>query len=106
MAKDPASIIANNQLPQYLGVFQKLNSSRITDQHGFDLLEAIFHYVPPEAIHPYMKNIFVLLLNRLMGSKTAKFSKGFLNFVCFLLNGEAHMDPQTIVDAFESVQPK
>jgi exportin-2 (importin alpha re-exporter) len=39
-------VLANNQLENFLGVFQKLMSSKANDIYGFQLLEAIFRYIP------------------------------------------------------------
>jgi exportin-2 (importin alpha re-exporter) len=40
------SIASSNQLPAFLGIFQKLIASRLNDHHGFDLLLSIFQHVP------------------------------------------------------------
>lgn len=39
-------IVANNQLLSFLGIYQKLTSSRINDHFGLELLGLIFQHVP------------------------------------------------------------
>jgi exportin-2 (importin alpha re-exporter) len=46
MARGAPVIVENNQLTPILGIFQKLVSSKITEVHAFDLLEALFTYFP------------------------------------------------------------
>lgn len=56
---------------------------------------------------PYMKNILVLVLNRLQMSKTPKLTKGFLQLVCFMLTlDKPGWNAETVVQLFESLQPK
>ncbi len=54
---------------------------------------------------PFVKNIFVLLLTRLMQSKTAKFTKGFLQFICtiFVLEKEG-LKVDDVIGIFDSIQ--
>lgn len=44
--KGSAFIAQSNQIPPFLGICQKLISSRMTDQYGFELLSAIFEHMP------------------------------------------------------------
>ena len=39
-------IAEKNQLPAFLGIFQKLIASRQNDHFGFELLVSIFQHVP------------------------------------------------------------
>lgn len=65
-------------------VFQFLIGSRANDAFGFELLEAIFQFLPLSELSKYASYpIFVLLLTRLQASKTDKFSLGLVRFICF-----------------------
>lgn len=96
------SIVAAGQTQAFLGVFQFLIGSRANDTFGFELLEALFQFLPLSVpstatfldatdemgcrseLSKYASNpIFVLLLTRLQTSKTDKFSIGLVRFICF-----------------------
>ncbi|QEU58779.1 Cse1 [Kluyveromyces lactis] len=64
-----------------LGVFQRLISSKSYDVHGFELLEYIFTFIPAERLQPFLKQIAVLLLQRLQNSRTEKYLKKFVVFL-------------------------
>lgn len=76
-AKD---IIQNNQIEPILGVFQKLVSSKVQENHGFDLLEAIVTAFPAENLKPYFGDIIRIILNRLQNSKTETLTLRFVRF--------------------------
>lgn len=82
IAKNAA--IYEDKLPALLGVFQKLISSRVNDDYGFDVLQAIMIHVSPQALQPHLKDIAVVLLMRLQGSRTDKFVTRFAYFVVYL----------------------
>ena len=44
--KGANDIVQRGQLTPILGVYQKLISSRMNDQHGLDLISAVFEFVP------------------------------------------------------------
>lgn len=46
LSRGAQDIVAANQLPPMLGVFQHLIASKANDTYGFELLEAIFESVP------------------------------------------------------------
>lgn len=64
-----------------LGVFQRLISSKSYDIHGFELLEYIFTFMPSERLQQYLRQIAVLLLQRLQNSRTEKYLKKFVVFL-------------------------
>ncbi|SCU88032.1 LANO_0D00870g1_1 [Lachancea nothofagi CBS 11611] len=64
-----------------LGVFQRLIASKTYDANGLELLEYIITYMPLESIQTYMKQIAVLLLQRLQNSRTEKYVKKFVVFL-------------------------
>ncbi|AMD22666.1 HHL104Wp [Eremothecium sinecaudum] len=72
---------AYSNLVPVLGVFQRLIASKVHDTYGFELLEYIMLYIPITAIEQYLKQIAVLLLQRLQNSKTEKYVKKFIVFL-------------------------
>ena len=88
-------------MQSFLGVYQKLLSSRNNDQYAFDLLKSIFEFIPIQHLQPFMKNCFVLAFTRLFQHKTARL---FQTFVDFMLNCFNTMDPQTVISEINSVQ--
>lgn len=81
-------MIESGSLEPLLGVFQKLISSKVNDQYGYDLLEDIFTYIPLTALEQFVKQIDILLLQRLQTSRTERFTTRFSRFVCFLAAAE------------------
>uniref|UniRef100_A0A3P8UU86 Exportin-2 n=1 Tax=Cynoglossus semilaevis TaxID=244447 RepID=A0A3P8UU86_CYNSE len=92
-----------DKIPGLLGVFQKLIASKANDHQGFYLLNSIIEHMPPESIIQYRKQIFILLFQRLQGSKTTKFVKSFLVFVNLYCVKYGAIALQEI---FDSIQPK
>eukprot|EP00124_Ichthyophonus_hoferi_P004893 Ihof_evm2s604 gene=Ihof_evmTU2s604 len=86
-----------------LGVFQKLLSSKINDHHGFALIVGIVECVPKEYLAPYLKNIFILVFQRLQSGKTVKFVIGLLQFVALLMDKHGADDAINVID---SIQPQ
>ncbi|CDO91705.1 unnamed protein product [Kluyveromyces dobzhanskii CBS 2104] len=64
-----------------LGVFQRLISSKSYDVYGFEILECIFTSMPAERLQPFLRQIAVLLLQRLQNSRTEKYLKKFVVFL-------------------------
>lgn len=46
LMRGASTIVANGQLQGLLGVFQKLIQSKMNDIHGFDLVQALFEFIP------------------------------------------------------------
>ncbi|KAL7752979.1 importin-alpha export receptor [Sorochytrium milnesiophthora] len=106
LSRGSQQMVAGNQLPAILGIFQKLISSKANDQFGFQLLQSTIMSCDRAAWRGYMPKVFTLLLTRLSGSKTPKFTQGFLQFCCFYASVETPgQTPQDLVDVFESIQP-
>ncbi|GCB70322.1 hypothetical protein scyTo_0001247 [Scyliorhinus torazame] len=97
------STSAADKIPGLLGVFQKLIASKANDHQGFYLLNSIIEHMPPDAMHQYRKQIFILLFQRLQNSKTTKFVKSFLVFVNLYAVKYGAIALQEI---FDSIQPK
>eukprot|EP00633_Aureoumbra_lagunensis_P002197 CAMPEP_0197286210 /NCGR_PEP_ID=MMETSP0890-20130614/1681_1 /TAXON_ID=44058 ORGANISM="Aureoumbra lagunensis, Strain CCMP1510" /NCGR_SAMPLE_ID=MMETSP0890 /ASSEMBLY_ACC=CAM_ASM_000533 /LENGTH=764 /DNA_ID=CAMNT_0042754417 /DNA_START=78 /DNA_END=2372 /DNA_ORIENTATION=- len=62
-------ILDEGHLEPYLGVFQKLLASKLSEPHAFHLLTALFLSLPPQQIDPYLPTIFRLLLTRLQHNR-------------------------------------
>ncbi|XP_050434823.1 exportin-2 [Adelges cooleyi] len=84
-----------------LGVFQKLIASKSQDHEGFRLLKTILEHCPVETIQPQLKNIFILLFQRLSSSKTTKFVRELIAFIFFCV---IKYGATSIVDLIDSVQ--
>ncbi|GAA5950565.1 hypothetical protein JCM3765_000532 [Sporobolomyces pararoseus] len=101
-------IVAAGQVTPMLGIFQHLIQSKANDQYGFELLEALLECVPLANLSQYLSTpIFVLLLTRLQGSKTDKFSQGLLKFICFaaVIQKEG-LDADGAIGMLDGVQPQ
>jgi len=101
--RGPEEIIKSNQLNPLLGVFQKLLASRSTDHEAFYLLSTMTELMPWNAISESMKQIFVLLFQRLQTSKTTKYVKGFIVYISIFAGKKSATDLQQMID---NVQPK
>lgn len=122
MARGASHFVENNQLSAILGIFQKLVASRLTEVHAFELLEACFIYFPLYApvlcqswfgltlvfrgdLEPFVKDIFMILLTRLNGSKTEALSQKFARFFYFLAARDNEgAGPDFVVGAIDAVQ--
>ena len=74
-----------------LGVFQRLIASKAYEVYGFELLEDIMLTINLDKLRPYMKQIAVLLLQRLKTSKTERYVKRlvvFLNLLTLKYGGD------------------
>ncbi|KAJ8305405.1 hypothetical protein KUTeg_015950 [Tegillarca granosa] len=75
-----ANQIEPEKLNGLLGIFQKLIASKANDHEGFYLLNSIIEHMPREVVNQYVKQIFILLFQRLTSSKTTKYIKSLLVF--------------------------
>ena len=105
LQKGSKTIIQSGHFQAFLGIFQKLISSRVNDHHGLNFLKQVFEYVPTESLHPFTKNLFVLLMTRIFQSKTPKFTKHFLDFLSYILLLEKPgMGVDDVIAVIESIQ--
>ncbi|KAF8538224.1 Cse1-domain-containing protein [Trichophaea hybrida] len=103
MTRGASEFMKENRLTGVLGIFQKLVSSKITENHAFDLMESVFTYFPVAALQPYTKDIFIILLTRLNGSKTEILAQRFVRFFHFL-TGKKETGPDFVIQAIDAVQ--
>jgi len=78
ISRGPAQVVPH--IAGLLGVFQKLIASKTNDHEGFYLLQALVEHLPPEALSQYVKQVFIVLFQRLTSSKTTKYVKSLLVF--------------------------
>lgn len=74
-----------------LGVFQRLIASKAYEEHGFELLEVIMLCITLDQLKPFLKQIAVLLLQRLQSSKTERYVKRltvFIGLISWKLGGD------------------
>lgn len=90
-----------SDLVPVLGVFQRLIASRAYDVYGFELLETLVINVDINLLKPYLKQIAVLLLQRLQNSKTEKYVK---KFVVFLGIVSTTLGPDMVPSFIDEVQ--
>eukprot|EP00270_Netrium_digitus_P018892 TRINITY_DN7289_c0_g2_i1.p1 TRINITY_DN7289_c0_g2~~TRINITY_DN7289_c0_g2_i1.p1 ORF type:complete len:298 (+),score=87.74 TRINITY_DN7289_c0_g2_i1:26-895(+) len=101
LQKAAQEIVAGNQLPAVLGVFQKLIANKHSDHHGFFILNTVFENLTPEILSPFIHTIWTLLFYRLQNSRTPKFTKSLLIFLSLFVvkHGVA-----TVVQSIDRVQ--
>lgn len=83
---DSDSFVINKYLEQMLGVTQRLIGSKVNDYYGFLLVTNIFTNFSIQQLSPYTRNIFMMLLTRLMQAKTDQFVRGFVIFITTVFN--------------------
>lgn len=98
-----AKQIESDKVNGLLGIFQKLLASKTNDHQGFYLLNDIVMYMPQEVIGQYMKQIFLLLFQRLQSSKTVKYVKSLLVFFCvYVIKYSAN----SLIEVIDGIQAK
>ncbi|XP_035788242.1 exportin-2-like [Anopheles albimanus] len=94
-------ISADGKLSGVLGVFQKMIASKNNDHEGFYLMQNLLLHYPAEELGQSMRQIFSLLFQRLSSSKTTKFVRSFIVFLCLYA---ARVGPQALIQMIESIQ--
>ncbi|XP_003386477.1 PREDICTED: exportin-2-like [Amphimedon queenslandica] len=101
--KAPTDVVASNRLTNLLGVFQKLIASKSNDHEGFYILGTMIEHIDMSVLRPQMKDVFTLLFRRLQSSKTTKYVKSLVVFVCLYAGKHGGSELLQLVD---SIQPK
>ena len=101
--KAPSNVTKDDRLGGLLGVFQKLIASKLNDHEGFYLLGSLVENLEASVLSPHIKDIFMLLFQRLQSSKTTKYVKGLLVFFS-LFAGK--YGGSSLMQTIESIQPK
>lgn len=102
LTKAAPRIVAANQLPGLLGVFQKLIASKALDHEGYKLLDSMMEHVRLDGLQQYLPTIWQLMLTRLQTAKTPKAIRGFIHFTALFIDKEGAPRVQQSLDA---VQP-
>lgn len=96
-----SKISSLGKLNPILGVFQKMIASKHNDHEGFYLLQnLILHYSPAE-LQTVIKQVFVVLFQRLTSSKTTKYVRGLIIFFCFY---SAKLGPIALIEMIDTIQ--
>lgn len=99
--RSSAQIIAMEKLNAVLGVFQKLIASKNNDHHGFHIVQSLVEHMEPSHLQPFIKQVFILLFQRLTSSKTTKLVKGLLVFFNLFAVKYGPVALQTTVDELQ-----
>jgi exportin-2 (importin alpha re-exporter) len=102
IAKGSAQIVGQEKVEALLGVFQKLIASKSNDHEGFYLLQSIVEHFPPSVVEKYIKQIFMLLFQRLTSSKTTKFIRNFLVFIFLYAIRYSGTSLHVVVDSIQA----
>ncbi|XP_001862266.2 exportin-2 [Culex quinquefasciatus] len=94
-------ISADGKLNGVLGVFQKMIASKSNDHEGFYLLQNLLLHYPAEELNQSMRQIFSLLFQRLSSSKTTKFVRSFIVYMCLYA---ARAGAQALVQMIDTIQ--
>lgn len=98
-------LFKNNQLPNVLGLFQKLVSTKTNEGYGCDLLETCVSAFPPAATEPYWKDILSIMLTRLQGKQAASFQMRFVRFYHFFSSrDDKGLGPDVFIGLTDTVQ--
>lgn len=57
-------------------------ASKSNDHEGFYLLQNLLIYYPMNELQPNLRQIFMVIFQRLSSSKTAKYIRGVILFFC------------------------
>jgi len=99
----PQQIDSTIKVSGLLGIFQKLISSRINDHEGFYLIQSMIEFLPKACLDPFLKQVFILLFQRLSSSKTTKYIKGLIVFFAFYT---VKFGPSDFIDIVDGIQPQ
>ena len=101
--KAPDKVTMDDKLPALLGVFQKLIASKANDHEGFYLLGSLVEHLEPAALNAHLKNVLIVLFQRLQSSKTTKYVKGLLVFFSLFAG---RFGGSVLIETIESIQPQ
>ncbi|KAK1926751.1 putative importin-alpha export receptor [Papiliotrema laurentii] len=97
-------LVAGGQLQGLLGIFQRLAGSKINDVYAFELLQALYEFVPLTNMQQFSQGVFTLLLTRLQTKPSTQFTQGFVYFALFLCAIES-VGPEYLISSVDALQP-
>lgn len=103
MKCEPTQMESMLKIQGLLGVFQKLIASKANDHEGFLLMQSLIEFCPNELLNPFMKQVFILLFQRLSSSKTTKYVKGLITFFCFYA---INYGANSLIQMIDGIQPQ
>ena len=101
--KAPSNVCEGEKLMHLLGVFQKLIASKANDHEGFHLLGSMVEHLNMDLLSTHLKSVFIILFRRLQNSKTTKYVKGLLVFLCLFAGTRGG---SLLIQMVDSIQPK
>lgn len=101
LEKSSEEIVQSSKLEGVLGVFQKLIASRSHDHEGFFILNTLVEFLPLSSFSKYLQTIWSLLCQRLMASRTSKYTRSFIVFCCMFV---CKHGVDAVAESLESVQ--
>lgn len=102
LMKGSTEIASQGSLNSILGIFQKLVSSKATENNGLELLRAITLYVQKDTIQPMMKQIMQILMMRMQNMKTPRFQRLFSEYFAQLLG---QYGSEYLIGLMNEIQP-
>ena len=102
IVKGSDKIAESDKLTNLLGVFQKLVASKANDHQGFYLLNTMVEKMKGPVLEKYMKQIFNILFQRLMRSKTIKFVRSLLVFFAVYIIHNSADSFQKLIDSIQA----
>lgn len=103
LEKGSQQIIASDKLGAVLGIFQKLIASKSNDHEGFYILQSVIEHINSDQLGRFLKQIFLLLFQRLQSSKTTKYIKSLL---VFFFSFVYKYGSTTFISMVDEFQPK
>ena len=102
ISKGGDQIGESDKLINLLGVFQKLVASKANDHQAFYLINTMVEHIKAQTMEPYLKQVFSLLFQRLMRSKTVKFVRGILVFFAVFIQQYSADTFQKVIDSIQA----
>ncbi|RXK37557.1 importin-alpha export receptor [Tremella mesenterica] len=97
-------IVAQGHVQALLGVFQRLVGSKFYDVFAFELVEALYEFLPFDVMKAPSHTIFLLLLQRLQTKPSTQFSYSFVTYVSLLWVLDS-VGPDFTIQLLDSIQP-
>lgn len=101
--KSPSDVCSGEKLLHLLGVFQKLIASKANDHEGFYLLGSMVEQLSVGVLSAHLRSVFIILFHRLQNSRTTKYVRGLLVFLCVFAGTRGG---SLLMQTVDSIQPK
>lgn len=101
LQKIPNELNNEGRLTQILGIFDRLVAVASTENLGFYVLNTVVENLSYDVIAPHIKNIWLVLFNRLQNKRTVKLVNSLIIFMSLVLVKHGHA---VLVDSINAVQ--